>query len=558
MSTSSSQSPYVPAHPDESVKARVEALFHGEVPESAALPELNCNRYLLNGELVEWSGKSQVVESPLCLVDAATGQLVRRRLGTIHCLEKDAAMELLENAYQAFDNGRGAWPRATPEYRIECVTKFIAEMAKLRETIVRLLMHEIGKARKESEAEFDRTIKYIQETAAAVRARNNNDSRILTASGHAAQVRRSPLGVALVLGPANYPLNETLVILLPALIMGNCCVAKLPRAGALALATLFPALQSSFPPGAVNAFFGRGVETVGPIIQSGKLSAMAFIGGSSAANMLRVQHPKPSRMRCVLGLDAKNAAIVMPDADLDTTIKELLLGTLGFSGQRCTAIKITFVHRSIVDRVLERLAAAVDAIGFGLPWSADDVAVSPLYEYSRVQSMQAYVDDAIAHGASVVNRNGGLTNGSFYYPSVVYPVKPTMRLWTEEQFGPVVPIVPFDDVSGVIDYVADSKYGQQVSVFGFDPVAVGSLIDILVNIVCRVNLNGACKRGPDEFPFTARKDSAEGTLDIESAIRAFSIRTMVAAPITTPNRMLIQHIITQRTSQFLNNVRHSQ
>jgi glyceraldehyde-3-phosphate dehydrogenase (NADP+) len=117
----------------------------------------------------------------------------------------------------------------------------------------------------------------------------------------------------------------------------------------------------------------------------------------------------------------------------------------------------------------------------------------------------------------------------------------------------VVPIAVYDNIEQVVDYLADSKYGQQVSVFSHDPVALGPLLDILTNQVCRVNLNGACKRGPDEFPFTARKDSAEGTLDIESAIRSFSIRTMVAAPITEPNRMLMQQIITQRTSQFLNN-----
>jgi len=141
----------------------------------------------------------------------------------------------------------------------------------------------------------------------------------------------------------------------------------------------------------------------------------------------------------------------------------------------------------------------------------------------------------------------------FFFPSVVYPVTSEMKLWKIEQFGPVVPIVPFDAIEEVVEYLVQSDYGQQVSVFGYNPDIIGPLCDILVNQVCRVNLNGACKRGPDVYPFTARKDSAEGTLDIESAIRAFSIRTMVAAPVNNNNRKLIQEIITQHTSQFIKN-----
>jgi glyceraldehyde-3-phosphate dehydrogenase (NADP+) len=222
-------------------------------------------------------------------------------------------------------------------------------------------------------------------------------------------------------------------MLIPALIMGNTVVAKLPRHGSLALWALFPALQASFPAGTINAFFGRGAETVAPIIQSGKLSSLAFIGGSTAANMLRVQHPKPSRMRCILGLDAKNAAIVLPDANLDLTVKELLLGTLSFAGQRCTAIKITFVHSSIAEQLVERLSAAVDSIRFGLPWDTTDVVIGPLAEYNKPQAMQAYVDDAIAHGARVTNANGGLVSGTFYFPSVVYPVTSNMVSTTQRR-----------------------------------------------------------------------------------------------------------------------------
>lgn len=334
--------------------------------------------------------------------------------------------------------------------------------------------------------------------------------------------------------------------------MGNTAVVKLPRHGALCIIPMMKAFAECFPAGVVNIFNGKGAETAGPILETGKLSSLAFIGSSTAANRLRIQHPKPSRMRCTLGLDAKNAAIILKDVDMDLAVQQVVSGTLSFNGQRCTAIKIVFVQKEIADEFVKKLSKAVDSLSIGLPWESG-VSICQLPEVDKVKTLQGFVDNAISNGASVTNQNGGLTSETFYFPSVVYPVKPSMRLWTEEQFGPIVPVASFNLIDDIISYLAESKYGQQISVFGNDSRVIGPLCDVLVNQVCRVNLNGPCKRGPDIFPFTARKDSAEGTLDIESAIRAFSIRTMVAAPITNSNRKLISNIISERSSQFLNN-----
>jgi glyceraldehyde-3-phosphate dehydrogenase (NADP+) len=113
-------------------------------------------------------------------------------------------------------------------------------------------------------------------------------------------------------------------------------------------------------------------------------------------------------------------------------------------------------------------------------------------------------------------------------------------------------VVAFDDLGTPVSYVLDSKYGQQVSVFGSDPETMGRLIDPLVNQVCRVNINSQCQRGPDVFPFTGRKDSAEGTLSVSDALRVFSIRTLVAAKEHPDDRVLVARIVRERGSSFLN------
>ena len=127
-----------------------------------------------------------------------------------------------------------------------------------------------------------------------------------------------------------------------------------------------------------------------------------------------------------------------------------------------------------------------------------------------------------------------------------------MRLSDEEQFGPVIPVVPFDDIDEPIDYVIESAFGQQVSLFGTRPGAPwpGSSTP-WSNQVCRVNLNSQCQRGPDAFPFTGRKDSAEGTLSVSDALRVFSIRTLVAAKGSEANKDLVSAIVQKRRSSFL-------
>ncbi len=152
-----------------------------------------------------------------------------------------------------------------------------------------------------------------------------------------------------------------------------------------------------------------------------------------------------------------------------------------------------------------------------MPWESG-VNLTPLPEPDKVNYLKGLVDDAMANGAKIINENGGQSLHSFFYPAVLYPVNSKMRVYSEEQFGPIVPIVPFSDDSQAIEYVVNSNFGQQVSIFGNDSVRVAALMDAFVNQVGRINLNAQCQRGPDTFPFNGRKDSAAYALFISCGI----------------------------------------
>jgi len=524
-------------------------LAHAEVPpEVRVSTEPYEMRYLLDGQIRAWSGPAQDIYSPVCL-DEGQGPK-RYKLGRCALLTEKEALEALDAACRAYADGRGEWPTASVAHRIACLQAFIPRMQAARSVVVKLLMWEIGKTLSDAEKEFDRTVDYIRATIDALKDVDRASARFAIEQGIIGQVRRSPLGVVLCMGPFNYPLNETYTTLIPALIMGNTLIVKPPKYGTLLHLPLLEAFRDSFPKGVVNMIWGDGKTIITPIIRSGKINVLAFIGTSKVADLLRQQHPVPHRLRCVLGLEAKNPAVILPDADLDVTVRECVIGSLTYNGQRCTALKILFVHRSLADRFLQAFSEAVAKLPAGMPWEPG-VQLTPLPEDGKPEWLKSLVDEAIAKGARIVNPGGGEARGTFYSPAVVYPVTSAMQLYHVEQFGPLIPVAPFNDVEEVLDYVTKSNYGAQVSIFGKDPETVGRLIDGLVNQVCRINLNCQCQRGPDTFPFTGRKDSAEGTLSISDALRAFSIRSLVATKGTPHNEQLVRDIVTGRRSKFL-------
>lgn len=519
------------------------------IPTEFKLQEpIDQREYLIDGELKTWTGNLNPVLSPVCIKKG--DQVKQRVIGNTPLLTSKESLEALTAAVKAYDLGQGLWPTMSVTQRIEHVEKFLVAMRKKRAEVVKLLMWEIGKTLKDSEKEFDRTADYIVETIRALKDLDRNSAKLVEEQGFMAQIRRVPLGVALCMGPYNYPLNETFTTLFPALIMGNTVVFKPAKYGVLLIRPLLEAFRDSFPPGVINIIYGRGRETVGALMETGKVDVFAFIGTNKGANDLKRLHPKPHRLKAILGLDAKNPAIVLPDADIDNAVSECVMGALSFNGQRCTALKVLLVHRDVVDVFMEKFKAQVKKLKYGAPWE-NGVSLTSLPEPGKVEYLKGLVADAQKHGAQIVNENGGENLETFFYPALLYPVNDKMRIYYEEQFGPVVPIVPFSNDEEVIQYVVNSNFGQQVSIFGSDSKRVANLMDAFVNQVGRINLNAQAQRGPDSFPFNGRKDSAEGTLSVSDALRVFSIRTLVATKNTESNKQMISTIIRNRESAFL-------
>ena len=370
---------------------------------------LHGTRFLVNGRLESWTGPASEVRSPI-LTEHDEG-VERTLLGSVPDLPAEEGMRALEAACDAYDHGRGAWPSSSASDRIEAMEKFISLIEPKRDQVAELLMWEIGKKRSDAEKEFDRTIVYLRDTIEEYKNLHREGSHINAVSGVLAQIPTWTPWRGLVLGPFNYPLNETFCVLLPAILMGNTCVFKPAKYGVLLMVPLLEAFAESFPPGVVNIVFGRGRTLASPIMQSGRIDVLALIGNSKSSNALISQHPKPNRVRQVLGLEAKNPAVVFPDADLDVAVRECVKGAWSFNGQRfTTALKVIYVHKDIRERFLAAFAKATDNLVMGSPLV--DADITPLPEMGKIEAMPTYIDEAVDKGASVINGRGGNVEGT--------------------------------------------------------------------------------------------------------------------------------------------------
>ncbi|MDR3169637.1 MAG: aldehyde dehydrogenase family protein [Candidatus Peribacteria bacterium] len=473
-----------------------------------------------------WYGKVQNVYSPIYSVNSGKPFCI----GHYPMMSGRDSLNCLDLAEAAWGNGNGEWPTLSHKERIKAVLNFVNLMELHRTEILRTLMWEICKTRPDAESEFDRTVAYIKDSCKELEKLSIDWGMVREEGGLLIQEDRAPRGIVLCMGPSNYPLNETFTTLLPALLMGNVVLFKPAKVGVLLLEPLLKCFAEAFPMGTVTTLYGEGGEVISPIIRSGRVDVFAFIGSSWVADKILQQHPAPHRCKIILGLEAKNPGIILPNADLDNAVKHCVKGALSYNGQRCTALKVLFVHKSNSEAFREKFVAAVNALKYGLPWEYG-VQLTPVLPGS-IDRFQALLTDSTTRGAEVLNANGGKVVDGYMHPAVLYPVNEQMRLYREEQFGPLVPIIEYENLDEVVNWQVKLPYGQQLSVFGgeADLEQIKELKQLTKNQVCRFNINTSCQRGPDNIPFTGRKDSAAATLSLRDALLEFSIENVTAAP----------------------------
>lgn len=366
---------------------------------------------------------------------------------------------------EAVRAARRAWAGfgSAPAHRRAAV---LAETARLlaaqRDEFARLMVGAGGKVWKEAAGEVDVSVEILRLSAEEARRVGGElvpmDSHP-AGEGRIAFTMRFPVGVVAAITPFNAPLSVTCNKIGPAIAGGNCVVHKPDLRGsavAARLATIF--LEAGLPPGVLNVVYGD-AEVGEALVRHPGVDLINFTGSNRVgARIVSIAGLR----RVLLELGGTGATVVMADANLAAAARMCIPAAFGLAGQSCVSTQRLYVQRPAVEAFLGHFLPLVDAIRVGDP--ADPATdLGPMVTEDAARRVEAWVTEAVAGGARTLR--GGARRGAVLPPTVLTDVTPQMRVVCEEVFGPVVSIIPFDDVDEVLDAVNDTPFGLQAGVF---------------------------------------------------------------------------------------------
>ncbi|MGB9911286.1 MAG: aldehyde dehydrogenase family protein [Microgenomates group bacterium] len=358
------------------------------------------------------------------------------------------------------------WRKISLENRIKILKKIKNLILNNKEKIAKLITLETGKPIREAydEVEFDQKyFNYFLKEALKFLPK-----RVLFEDGGGkSELVFEPYGVTAVITPWNFPLDLPIWGIVPNLLVGNTVVFKPSEETPLTGKFLGDLLnQVGLPEGVFNIVFGN--EEVGKKLVDSQIDLIWFTG-SSAAGQEIYQKVGKKFIKAVLELGGSSPAIVFADANLDNAIEEIYTGRFLNCGQVCTAIKRLLVEKSIFEKVVEKLKSRVEKVKIGDPLNPE-TEMGSLISKKQLEILECQVKDAVKKGAKIIagGKKPDGFNGAFFEPTLLVNIKKNMRVYKEEVFGPVLPILPFKDKEEAIRIANDTIYGLSAEIYTSD------------------------------------------------------------------------------------------
>ncbi len=438
----------------------------------------------------------------------------QEELGTVPAMTQTEADEAMQAARAALP----AWRALSAIERAAYLHKTAAILERDKEKIGTILAKEVAKGIKAAIGEVVRTadlIRYAAEEGLRITGQAMEGGGFEAASKNKlAVVRREPVDIVLAIAPFNYPVNLSASKIAPALIAGNVVMLKPPTQGSISGLLLAKAFEEAgIPAGVFNTITGRGSEIGDYIIEHKEVNFINFTGSTPIGERIgRLAGMRP----IMLELGGKDAALVLEDADLEHTAKQIVAGAFSYSGQRCTAIKRVIVLESVADKLATLLQEEVSKLTVGDPF--DNADITPVIDNASADFIWGLIEDAQekeAQALTPIKREGNLL-----WPVLFDQVTKDMKVAWEEPFGPVLPIIRVASVEEAIAFANESEFGLQSSVFTNDFKKAFEIAEKLE--VGTVHINNKTQRGPDNFPFLGVKGSGAGVQGIKYSIEAMT------------------------------------
>mgnify|MGYP003639842035 CR=1 FL=1 len=422
-------------------------------------------------------------------------------LGHVACLSAEDSMTAVEAAQKAFP----AWAGLLPQERSAILRRWFDLLNKHKEDLARILVLEQGKPLSEARGEIDYGAAFVEFYAEEAK-RPNIEGVTSHLPDAEVELWLEPVGVVALITPWNFP-NAMLTRKAAAALAAGCTIVAHPSGetpySALALAEL--AEQAGVPAGVFNVVTGRAATIVEPWTKDTRVRALSFTGSTPIGKLLYRQSAETVK-RLVMELGGHAPLIVFKGADIENAVAEAIKAKFATTGQDCLGANRIFVERPIYDTFCTKFTAAAKALTIGK--GMDDCDLGPLMNEKAVQKQEEHVADALSKGAKLAC--GGTRNALgplFYEATVLTDVPGDALIMSDETFGPVAAIAPFDTEEEVVARANDTEYGLVAYVHSDDPkriYRVSRALQFGMVAVNRTKVTGA------PIPFGGTKQSGLG------------------------------------------------
>ena len=437
--------------------------MHKTPKEETVIPTVG---HWMNGQLIEDTARTQPVYNP------ATGRSERQvALASVQTVE--AAIAAAEKAFPA-------WRNTPPLKRARVMSKFKVLLEAHADEIAALITAEHGKTLADAHGELQRGIENVEYASYAPELLKGEHSRNV-GPGIDSWSEFQALGVTAGITPFNFPAMVPLWMWPMAVVCGNTFVLKPSErdpSSTLFIAQL--AQEAGLPPGVLNVVNGD-EEAVDTLLRDPRVKAVSFVGSTPIAEYIYAEGCKHGKRVQALG-GAKNHAIVMPDADIPNAVNALMGAVYGSCGERCMAIPLVVaIGDDTADKVVEALKVEIAKMKVG-PGTDDRNDMGPLVTRQHYEKVKAYVDSGVAEGATLVVDGRkvqvvGHEDGYFLGACLFDHVKPGMKIYQEEIFGPVLGVVRAASLQEAMQLIDDHEYGNGTCIFTRDGEAARYFTD---------------------------------------------------------------------------------
>jgi malonate-semialdehyde dehydrogenase (acetylating) / methylmalonate-semialdehyde dehydrogenase len=392
----------------------------------------------------------------------ATGER-SRRVAFANAGEVDRAVRAAKAAFPG-------WAATPPLTRARILFKFLELLNRDHDALARAISEEHGKVFSDAQGEITRGVEVV-EFACGIPHLLKGEFTEQVGRGIDSWSVRQPLGVCAGITPFNFPAMVPMWMFPMALACGNTFVLKPserdPSAG-IRIAELLT--EAGLPPGVFNVVNGD-KEAVDAILNHPGIAAVSFVGSTAIAQYIYATAAQSGKRVQALG-GAKNHMVVMPDADIDQATEALMGAAYGAAGERCMSISVAVAVGGVGDRLVDKLVPRVRALKIG-PGTDPEAEMGPLVTRQHLDRVRSYIDLGVQEGAKLVVDGRGLRlqgyeNGFFLGGCLFDEVKPEMRIYKEEIFGPVLSVVRSPDFDSATRLVSDHEYGNGVAIFTRD------------------------------------------------------------------------------------------